>query len=56
MNGCELPCGSIIKVQPAKSEKDKSVSVVATREDSLTSQKEAEVPKDDGLDDFFASL
>lgn len=70
MNGCQLPCGSIIQVQPADSTYDKNIASATSP--THKKQKETAVvdeinpppaPNDDqneesmeDLDDFFASL
>ena len=68
MNGCELPCGTILRVEPADSSCGSSLhygsasaAPVATEkpeEDTVVEDKTAGVGEDEteDLDDFFASL
>jgi hypothetical protein len=65
MNGCELPCGTILRVEPADSSCGSSLhygaAPVATEkpeEDTVVEDKTAWVGEDEteDLDGFFASL
>lgn len=70
MNGAELPCGSILRVQPADSSYSQSASkyapqltttgavVTAAKRPPVVDDKEGDKKEDDDsdLDDFFDSL